>query len=91
MAKESAGVPWGDHDPDPQGSERTDDSDHGGRDDSAGQKAHGTHGRGAGDREEKLDDQPAAPGGAKGSDRGGSAAWGSEASGGSEFDKRADR
>ena len=56
-------------------------------DDSADARAHGTHGRGG--SEERRDDQPAADSGTSaGSDRGGSAGWGSEASGGSVFDKR---
>jgi hypothetical protein len=56
-------------------------------DDSADARAHGTHGRGRG--EEKRDDRPPAqPDRAADSDRGGSAGWGSEASGGSVVDKR---
>jgi hypothetical protein len=56
--------------------------------DSADAKGHGAHGRGRG--EEKYDDKPTTqPDEAKGSDRGGSAGWGSEASGGSVSDKRA--
>ena len=54
---------------------------------SAAQRAHGTHGRG--DSREELD-TPAVPlpDMAKGSDRGGSSGWGSEASGGNDQDKR---
>lgn len=54
---------------------------------SAARRAHGTHGRG--DSREELE-TPAAPQPdvTKGSDRGGSAGWGSEAAGGSDQDKR---
>jgi len=56
-------------------------------DDSADARAHGTHGRGGG--EERRDDRPAPePDASADSDRGGSGGWGSEASGGSTFDKR---
>jgi hypothetical protein len=56
-------------------------------DDSADARAHGTHGRGRG--QEKRDDHPAPqPDRSKDSDRGGSAGWGNEASGGSVIDKR---
>jgi len=56
--------------------------------DSAAQRAHGAHGRGVRSQEEKVDPATPVPDSAKGSDRGGSAAWGSEASGGSVIDKR---
>ena len=56
--------------------------------DSAGKRAHGAHGRGVRGQEEKVDPVTPAPDSAKGTDRGGSAAWGSEASGGSVIDKR---
>lgn len=57
------------------------------RPESAAQRAHGTHGRG--DSREELDTPTAPlPDMAKGSDRGGSSGWGSEASGGSDQDKR---
>lgn len=55
--------------------------------DSAAQRAHGAHGRGVRSQEEKVDETPSAPDFAKGSDRGGSSGWGSEASGGSTIDK----
>ena len=56
-------------------------------DDSADQRAHGTHGRGG--SEERRDDRPAPePDGTAGSDRGGSGGWGNAASGGSVIDKR---
>jgi hypothetical protein len=55
--------------------------------DSADAKAHGTHGRGRGT--ERTDTHPSSePDSTAGSDRGGSAAWGSEASGGSVIDQR---
>ena len=56
--------------------------------DSAAQRAHGAHGRGVRSQEEKVDPTTPVPDSAKGTDRGGSAAWGSEASGGSVIDKR---
>ena len=57
---------------------------------SADRRAHGAHGRGGG--EEKVnEDTPSVPDEARGSDRGGSASWGSEGSGGSVTDKRPDR
>ncbi|HVX40007.1 MAG TPA: hypothetical protein VHB25_10575 [Gemmatimonadaceae bacterium] len=55
-------------------------------DESADQRAHGTHGRGRG-AEERIDATVPKPDGAKDSDRGGSSAWGSESSGGSSMDK----
>ena len=56
-------------------------------DNSADPRAHGTHGRGG--SEERRDDRPAPePDVSDGSNRGGSAAWGSESSGGSTIDKR---
>jgi hypothetical protein len=52
-------------------------------------RAHGAHGR---DRDhEKLDEEMPTLDEARGSDRGGSASWGSEGSGGSVKDKRPDR
>ena len=56
--------------------------------DSAAQRAHGAHGRGVRSQEERVDPTAPEPDSAKGTDRGGSAAWGSEASGGSVIDKR---
>ena len=53
-------------------------------------RAHGTHGRGR-DQEKIQEDMPSTPDGSRGSDRGGSASWGSEGSGGSMMDKRPDR
>ena len=59
-------------------------------DDSTDARAHGAHGRGR--AQEKRDDRPAAQADASaGSDRGGNASWGSEASGGSVIDKRKDQ
>ena len=60
------------------------------RNDSADMRGHGAHGRGRG--EEKVNDNPdSLPDEARGSDRGGSAGWGSEGAGGSVIDKRPDR
>jgi hypothetical protein len=55
--------------------------------DSAGQRGHGAHGK-HGEREERVDPATPTPDFSKGTDRGGSAAWGSERSGGSVIDKR---
>jgi hypothetical protein len=55
--------------------------------DSAGQRGHGAHGK-HGEREEHVDPAAPKPDFAKGTDRGGSAGWGSERSGGSVIDKR---
>ena len=55
--------------------------------DSAAKRAHGAHGRGTRGQEEKVDQTPPSPDFTKGSDRGGSAGWGSEPSGGSTIDK----
>jgi hypothetical protein len=55
--------------------------------DSADRHGHGAHGKGRGD-EKVLDDAPVEPGHSDDSDRGGSAGWGSEGSGGSVIDKR---
>jgi hypothetical protein len=58
--------------------------------DSADAKAHGTHGRGRGT--ERMTTKPISqPDHSKGSDRGGSAGWGNEASGGSVIDKRPEK
>jgi hypothetical protein len=58
--------------------------------DSADAKAHGAHGRGRGT--ERKDTQPAPqPDHATGSDRGGSAGWGTEGSGGSVVDQRPEK
>jgi len=58
--------------------------------DNPDMRAHGTHGRGRGE-EKIIEDMPSIPDGSRGSDRGGSAGWGSEGSGGSTMDKRPDR
>jgi hypothetical protein len=55
--------------------------------DSAAQRGHGAHGK-HGEREERADPATPTPDFAKGTDRGGSAGWGSERSGGSVIDKR---
>jgi len=65
----------------------TGDSDSGPTGDNPDRRAHGTHGRGR-DQEKVQEDVPSDPDGARGSDRGGSASWGSEGSGGSVKDKR---
>jgi hypothetical protein len=68
-------------------SKGADDPSHVTANDSADAKGHGAHGRGRG--EEKIDTHPRSePEIVKGSDRGGSAAWGSESSGGSVIDQR---
>jgi hypothetical protein len=55
-------------------------------DDSAGKRGHGAHGaRGPG---EHVDESLSKPDMSRGSDRGGSGAWGGAASGGSVIDKR---
>ena len=71
------------------GSDRTNDDSKNAvnADDSAARHGHGAHGRGRGD-EELVEPTNPQPDGANGSDRGGSAAWGSERSGGSTIDKR---
>jgi hypothetical protein len=55
--------------------------------DSAAHRGHGAHGK-HGEREEHVDPTTPKPDFSKGTDRGGSAAWGSERSGGSVIDKR---
>lgn len=57
-------------------------------DESAAQHGHGAHGKGRRDTEERVDEATPEPDAAKGSDRGGSAGWGAESSGGSVIDKR---
>lgn len=58
--------------------------------DSADAKAHGAHGRGR-DSQRRTDEPRVEPDEATGSDGGGSAGWGSEASGGSVIDKRPEK
>jgi hypothetical protein len=55
--------------------------------DSADRRGHGAHGKGR-DEEKMQDESPILPDRTAGSDRGGSAGWGGEASGGSVIDKR---
>jgi hypothetical protein len=55
--------------------------------DSAAQRGHGAHGKGD-SREEHVDPATPEPDFSKGTDRGGSAGWGSERAGGSVSDKR---
>ena len=83
-------VPRGDHVP---GGQTEDTESRGNLDraepgvDSAGQRGHGAHGK-HGEREERVDPATPTPDFSKGTDRGGSAGWGSERSGGSVIDKR---
>ena len=77
-------VPRGDHVP----GGRSEDAEAGGNPDSAGRRGHGAHGK-HGEREERVDPVAPTPDFSKGTDRGGSAGWGSERSGGSVIDKRA--
>jgi hypothetical protein len=83
-------VPRGDHAPggrseDTASGENADRAEPG--TDSAAARSHGAHGK-HGDREKRVDPATPTPDFAKGSDRGGSAGWGSERSGGSVIDKR---
>jgi hypothetical protein len=83
-------VPRGDHVPggstdDTESGENGDRAEPGV--DSAANRGHGAHGK-FGDREKRVDPATPTPDFAKGSDRGGSAGWGSERSGGSVIDKR---
>jgi hypothetical protein len=55
--------------------------------DSADHRGHGAHGKGRGE-EQVNDETDPKPGETAGSDRGGSAGWGSEGAGGSVIDKR---
>lgn len=64
----------------------SDKSEHRTVGDSAPKRAHGTHGKGNG-TEERIDPTVTEPGHAEDNARG-SAAWGSEGSGGSVIDKR---
>ena len=91
MASNDRGVPRGDHVPadEQEASIRAQeaespDSQSG---DSAAKRGHGAHGKGD-DREERVDPSTPKPDFTKGTDRGGSSAWGGEAAGGSTFDKR---
>jgi len=61
--------------------------------DSADQKAHGTHGRGKGNeqREDAANVEPDVAHDTEGEGARGTAGWGSEGSGGSVIDKRSDR
>lgn len=58
--------------------------------DSADAKGHGAHGRGRG-TDRTTTDSRSEPDHSTGSDRGGSAGWGNEASGGSVIDKRSEK
>ena len=58
--------------------------------DSAPNRGHGAHGKGAGGREEHDDEPNATPPFAKGTDRGGDAGWDGSRAGGSVVDKRSE-
>ena len=87
--KANENVPRGDHVP----GGKSDDTESRGNlhqsagTDSAAQRGHGAHGK-HGEREERVDPATPTPDFSKGTDRGGSAGWGSERSGGSVIDKR---
>jgi hypothetical protein len=85
MRESEQNVGRADHNPGQSNDERGERQTAG---DSAGQRAHGVHGRGVRGQEEKVDPATPIPDAAKGSDRGGSSGWGSEGSGGSVIDKR---
>ena len=80
-------VPRGDHVPAERQAENEAKRDEPGVD-SASRRGRGAHGKGVGFKEERVDPANPTPDFAGGSDRGGSAAWGSEGSGGSVIDKR---
>ncbi|NUO62758.1 MAG: hypothetical protein HOQ11_03455 [Gemmatimonadaceae bacterium] len=84
MRESEKNVGRADHNPSQRNDEQGEHSTVG---DSADQRAHGAHGRGTRGQEQKLDPTSPAPDSAKGTDRGGSAGWGSEGSGGSTIDK----
>src|SRR5438132_13170109 len=88
MGERDENVPRGDHVPDAKREENDARRDEPAADDSAGQRGHGAHGKGVGFKEERFDEGTPKPDFTKGTDRGGSAAWGSEGSGGSVHDKR---
>ena len=88
MTSQNRGVPRADHVPAAEQDEsirlqNSDTSDG----DSAPKRGHGAHGAGD-DVEERMDRDLPKPDSSKGTDRGGSSAWGTERSGGSSFDKR---
>lgn len=91
MTSQNRGVPRADHVPANEQDEsirlQESESPNAPGGDSAVARGHGAHGSGD-DREERLDPANSKPDFSKGSDRGGSGAWGSERSGGSTFDKR---
>jgi hypothetical protein len=91
MRDSEKGVGRADHNPqDGQVSESGTGASFGTADDSADQRAHGTHGRGRG--EERLNDAPPIdPTISDVGDARGSGSWGSEGSGGSVVDKRSDK
>jgi len=89
MSDQDRGVPRADNVPAGERKENEERSEHRAEPgvDSAAERGHGAHGRGVLGRDEHLDDVDVKPGGAEGGPRG-SAAWGSEPSGGSVIDKR---
>jgi hypothetical protein len=91
MTSSNRGVPRGDHVPANEQDEsiraqQGENPDATGGD-SASKRGHGAHGRGR-NSEERIDAADPRPDFSSGTDRGGSAAWGSEGAGGSTFDKR---
>jgi hypothetical protein len=80
-------VPRGDHVPAERQDENEAKRDEPGVD-SASRRGHGAHGKGVGFQEERVDEANPTPDFSKSTDRGGSAGWGSEKSGGSVIDKR---
>ena len=89
MTDRDRGVPRGDNVPAGEREENEKRSEHRAEPgtDSAAERGHGAHGRGVLGREQRQDDVDVEPGEAEGGPRG-SAAWGSEPSGGSVIDKR---
>jgi hypothetical protein len=89
MGERDENVPRGDHVPDEKRETNDAKRDEPGVD-SAARRGHGAHGKGVGFKEERFDESDPKPDFTKGTDRGGSAGWGSEASGGSVHDKRSE-
>lgn len=89
MSYREENVPRGDNVPAGERKENEERSEHRAEPgpDGAEERSHGAHGRGVQGREKHVDDVDVKPGEAEGGPRG-SAAWGSEPSGGSVIDKR---
>jgi hypothetical protein len=89
MTDRDRGVPRGDNVPAEEREQNEERSEHRAEpgEDSAAERGHGAHGRGVLGREQHRDEVDVKPDGAEGGPRG-SAAWGSEPSGGSVVDKR---